>query len=37
MIAGANKLFGKVNPQTITLKQFEKLKECMESVGYTII
>jgi hypothetical protein len=36
MIAGATKLFGKIDPKTITLKQFEKLKECMESVGYTI-
>lgn len=36
MLAGANKLFGNVTPHTITQKQFEKLNECMESIGYTI-
>jgi ubiquitin C-terminal hydrolase len=36
MLAGANKLFGKVTPGTITKKQFEILNECMESIGYTI-
>lgn len=36
MLAGANKLFGNVTPNTITKKQFEKLNECMESIGYTI-
>jgi len=36
MLAGANKLYGSISPQTITLKQFEKLNKCMESVGYSI-
>lgn len=36
MLAGAYKLFGKVTPATITQNQFEKLNECMESIGYTI-
>ena len=36
MLAGAYKLFGKVTPQTISEKQFNLLKEYMESTGYTI-
>lgn len=36
MLAGANKLFGNITPTTITQRQFEKLNECMESIGYTI-
>jgi hypothetical protein len=36
MLAGARKLFGNVTPKTITEKQFNLLKEYMESVGYTI-
>ena len=36
MLAGANKLFGNISPQTISLKQFEKLNNCMESIGYSV-
>jgi hypothetical protein len=36
MLAGAYKLFGKITPKTISEKQFDLLKEYMESTGYTI-